>query len=454
MPSVSPVTLEVNFPRVFVVGCPSFFEFSLLNASHLPLHDIVLNLNCALLGLIDHVIKLASIDARESRLLHVDVIPQAGGSQPIRCLLDAVQDRNSVRIAGVCSDLIVYERPESPANISVIVKDIQSHRSTGEKAEFGGVKGDVNIHVTDLLPNVQTTNDLLQLRLPDSFIHIRLDPITAPDACEMLSIPAPFLRYFEPADVMQLTPSDGSPDDGAAAHGWRLCAGCAEVSLGRSSQDADLVTRYLPATKENNAKSAVLSRKHALLRMKESEASLSVESLSAHSLVRVGAVQLRPGCPTPVPATEVLSVGPALADLRLRCTVRKPLLPRNLRVANLSEWIGNRVTQGMNEEGNWGRIEFDYLNSAPALWQTLWFQRHIPFGQGHGAAFTIDSPHLDGITGYIHHLRGGFWIECASNLSEAIIVDGHPLRDGDLVPLRDGMKLLIGKIAITLKRVR
>jgi len=448
-----PVTLELNFPRVFVVGCPSFFELSLQVIGEQPLHDIVLSLNCPLLTLTDHLIKLGSMSSRESRLVHVDVVPQAGGSQPIRFLLDAAQERTSVRLSGVCRDFSVYERPETPANISVIVKDIQSHRSTGDKAEFGGMKGDVNIHITDLLPNVQTANDLLQLRLPDAFIPTRLDSITAPDACEMLSIPDIFLRYFEPADVIQITPANVSTD-GDSPLGWRLCSATAEVALGRSSQDADLVTRFLPTTSENNAKSAVLSRKHALLRVVESTAEVTVESLSAHALVRVGSQLLRPGCPTSVPPTEMLSIGPALADWRLRCTVRKPLLPRNFRVANLTSWLGQRITQTMIEDGNWGRIEFDYLNSAPTFWRTVWFHRYVPFGSGHGNALLFDTTQLEGTPGYLHHIRGCFWIECTTECEGIITVDGHALRDGDIVPLRDGMKLTLGGLEHIVKRVR
>lgn len=444
--------LSLNFPRVFVAGCPSFFEFVLHNASETHLLDLALTINSPLLGLSDHVIKLGALCGFESRHGHVDVVPQDIGTQPIRVLVDAFHERDVLRLTGTCREFEVYARPESPANVSVIVHDIQSHRSHGDKAEFGGMKGDVNIQITDLLRNVQTVNDLLQLRIPDVFHPLRLDAINSPDACEMLSIPEVFLRYFEPADVLELKP--GTPPQGDAPHGWRLCSASATLSLGRSTQDADIVTRFLPAGTENNAKSALISRKHALLHINEATGEIHVESLAAHSAIRIGTVQPRAGELTPVPASEVLGIGQALADIRLRCTVRKPLLPRRFRVANLSQWIGDRITQNLSDEGNWGRVELDYLNTTPCFWRTVWFHRYVPVGQGHGNVIEIDTDQMDGTPAYLHHLRGCFWIECASEKKDLIVVEGLPLTEGDLVPLRDGMKLTLGGVEHSVKRVR
>ena len=452
-PSLPPVVLSLNFPRVFVVGCPSFLQISLHNQGGSSLLEVVLSLSCPLLGLVNHVVKIGAVTSCESRLIHVDVVPQSGGSQPVRCRLEGVFERNLLCLDGTCSDFMAYERPDSPANVSFIIHDIQSNHSTGDKADFGSVKGDVTLNITDVFKDVQSVNQLLQLRLPDFFIPVHLAAIAAAERCEMLCIPDAFLRCYEPSEVLQLTPV-GSEADGDATHGWRLCAGTAELALGRSSQDADVVTRFLPATVENNARSAVLSRKHALLRLDEADARITVESLSAHGLVRVGATQIRPGCPTPVSKDDVLSLGPALSDFRLRCSVRKPLLPRHFRLANLTGWIGNGATQSMAEDGNWGRVIFEHLNSAPALWQTLWFHRHIPFGTRHGAVLALDAALAEGVSGYFHHLRGCFWLECTSETPGLVQVDGHPLLDGDIVPLREGMKVRLGGIELALKNVR
>ncbi len=450
--SSSAFHLALSFPRVFVAGYPSFFEVRLLNNSTQPLFDVMLSINCPTLGLVDHLLKPGTLASGESKHLHVDVTPQMAGSQPIRCLLEGLQDRESLRYSGVCRDFHVHERPDSPSNISIIVQDIQSHRSGGDKGEFGSVKGDVNIHITDLLHGLKTVNDLLLVRLPEVLLPVRLDAVHSPDACDMLSIPELFLRYFEPAEVLHLMPVQEL--EGATPQGWRLCGGEAVVALGRGTQDADLVTRFLPITAENNAKSMLLSRKHALLRMSEAKGGLLGESLAAHATMRVGAQALRPGELTPVPSGEVLGIGPPLAEIRLRCTVRKPLLPRRFRVANLAAWIGNRITQAMTEESNWGRVEFDYLNSAPTPWHTLWFHRYISVGHGHGAVLDLGSPAHDRTTAYLHHLRGCFWIECTSEGEGRIFAEGQDLHDGDIVPLREGMKLTLGSIEVVVKRVR
>lgn len=447
------VRLALNFPRVFVVGCSSFFEYVVHSASERALMDVVLTFNCPVLGLSDHVIKIGAIAPFESRHGHVDITPLTAGSQPIRCLLEASCERDSLRFSGVCRDFEVYAQPDSQSNVSVIVQDIQSHRSGGDKGEFGSVKGDVNINITDLLPNVKTVNDLLQLRLPDSFLPIRLEAMHSQDACETLSIPEVFLRYIEPADILHISPAVDVPA-GDAPRGWRLCGSAAAVVLGRSSQDADLITRFLPSSTENNARSALLSRRHATMRMNEAKGGILVESLAAHAAVRVGTQTLQPGVLTPVPGGEVVGIGQALSDLRLRFTVRKPLLPRRFRVANLSEWIGHRITQDMNEEGNWGHVVVEYLNSAPALWHTHWFHRSIPVGHGHGTVLDLGPSAQDGTSAYLHHLRGGFWLECTQEGEGHITVEGLPLSRGDIVPLRDGMKVRMAGQDLLVKRIR
>lgn len=447
------VRLALNFPRVFVVGYSSFFEYTVHSASDRPMFNLVLTLHCPLIGLVDHVIKLGALAAYESKHGHINITPSMAGSQPIRCHMVATQGRDSLCCVGACRDFEVYEKPDSPANVSVIVQDIQSHRSGGDKGEFGSVKGDVNIHITDLLPSVKTVNELLQLRLPDSFLPVHLNAISTPEAGDVLSIPEVFLRYFEPTDVLQLVPTDAG-EDGDSTRGWRLCSSSAALALGRSTQDADLVTRFLPASTENNARSALLSRKHALLRIKGTGPELLVESLAAHSAVRVGSQALRPGVLTLVPDGEVLGIGQALSDIRLRCTVRKPHMPRSFRVSNLSDWIGSRVTESMVEEGDWGRVELEPLNSSPAFWRTIWFHRCISFGSGNGVVLHLDVPTFNDTPGYIHHLRGCFWLECSNAGEGRLSVEGLPLAGGDIVPLRDGMKLDLGGAALTVKRIR
>jgi hypothetical protein len=354
---------------------------------------------------------------------------------------------------GVWKRLTVYERPQSPANVSVIIQDIQSHRSDGDKAEFGGVKGDVNIAVHDLLPKIQSLNDLIQLELPNDFRAVLLHRSLKTDDTEVLRIPNPFLKNYQPADVIHLSPENDSSTAEGPLMSWRLCSGSAGVILGRSSQDCDLVTRFLPGTSENAAKSATLSRKHAILRITP-EGRFQAEALTSHALVHVGTATAPTGVPVPIQDGEVVSLGPPMSEFRLSCRLQNVALVRRFRIANFGNCAASRVKPPQSTNPDWGRAEFECLNSSFSFWNVVWFQAPVPFGSVSDGRIGVNSSDLDSALGYFHHHHGAFWVESCAQRDGAVVLNGTHLEDGDIAPLQDGSVLELNGMKFRLSRVR
>ena len=445
--------LHLNFPRILVFGCPSSFEYRLTNSGALPASDVSITVTCSSLGLTGHESIIGTLAPGASREGHIEVQPEAVGAPTLRFEVEAAYGKQIVRLEGYRKRLTVYDPPKSPANVSVIIQDIQSHRSEGDKAEFGGVKGDVNISVHDLLPKIQSLNDLIQLELPDDFRPVLLQPSLRKDDTEILRIPAPFLKFYQPADVIHLAPDGEVANAEGPLNAWRLCAGSSGVILGRSSQDCDLVTRFLPCNSENNAKSATLSRKHALLRITP-QGRVQAESLTSHALVHVGTATAPTGVPLPLQEGEVISMGPSMSEFRLSCSLRYVSLARKFRITNFGDSAASRVKLAKSSVADWGRAEFTFLNSTPSFWNLVWFHAPVPFGSVSNGRIGVNSPNLDAALGYFHHHQGAFWIESCAQRDGAVMLNGTQLDDGDIAPLQDGSVLELNGIKFQISRVR
>ena len=442
--------LSLNFPRILVADYPSFIEVVVCNDTGFPLRDAAVVLDCPMLGLNGKREQLPDLADGQQTVRHIDVTPQRAGSQPVRCTLEIIDGRSAVQLIGVCGSYLIYEKPENLNSLSIVVQDIQSHRSDGDKGEFGSIKGDVSLNFTDLV-NIKSVNDLLRVQLPDAYQPVLLERSTAGSTqATYLSIPGPFLNVFEPVDVAMLTPHH--PDLGAI----RISSFNAEVLLGRNGEAVDLVTHFMPADAENQKRTQLLSRVHAKLSLSGHPLMLQASAISANSLVCVGSTAVRPGDTAKLPDLEMLTLGAPPADFRIRCAVRSQNPPRPIRIANLQKWIGQRTTESFAEtdEQDSGRVDLDLTNSQPARWRLQWFHRSVSFGRSKGANITFDLPSLDAIHGYLHHRRGTFWIECASPSSHSIVVNDYPLADGDILPLKDGNTLLIGGERIDYGRIR
>ena len=445
-----PARLELNFPRVFVSRCGSFMEFRVTNVSPQPLLDVRVTLSCGILGFPANITEVGGLRPGESRLAHLDTLPEGIGSQVLRCQVEFGMGRDWHQFEGTFPHITVYERPETVSNVSVVIQDIQSNRDSAAKSEMGGIKGDVNISLSNLLPKIQTVNDLIQLRLPDAFFEVGLTPGRRRDFTEVLNIPAEFLRVYEPAESIHLAPAGHQPiaDDPS---GWRLVGGAgSSLFCGRSTADCDFTLRFFPASEENKQRTTYLSRRHA--RLHHASGHLYVENASlSGGLLCVGQQPVKTGTVCLLPESDLLSLGQPPGEYRLRCRTIPPPAHRTIRIANLSQWAGRSLPE---TEPDWGLTSVLPENSVPAFWNTLWFHSRTSFGSGVEAAMMLDTQRLDPIHGYVHHRHGMFWLENASSEGGGVSVDGIALGDGDIAPLRDGAVILLGDQELICRRQR
>ncbi|WP_395744528.1 FHA domain-containing protein [Prosthecobacter sp.] len=465
----SSVTLQLAFPKVFVAGFGSFFHARLVNDDSEPLRSPVLTFSCPDFDPPEVSVPFDVIAPGGGyQDVTVSVSPVRAGSRPLGVVVEfSDKDLGSARIA-TWEGLTIFEKPANEINVTNIIRDVQSHRSSGDKAEFGAVKGDVSINVTNSMGDVRTLNDLLAATFPAQFVSVRLRGFGTTDmfvVSERRRIPPALLRVFEPASVLSLTPRVPAGSAPAAAPlGWRLKGGGQPLVLGRSSQDVDLVTRFMPANPSNDSMSAGMSRRHARLSVCR-EGRLQVENLTSGNVVVVGSQFVPSGALMQVNPGQQISLGTVPADLRLAVKLLPPP-HQEIRVINIHEWSGNTATAHHAEVQHpaWGHAVFTWPNSAPSFWRTAWFTRQVSFGSGGEVAIQLaDDPAEDLLSpchGFFHYLRGCYWLEVISSrgnvtLSDPHVLDGQPfpVLPGQIAPLRGGMTLTLGRNVLDVARV-
>lgn len=443
---------DLNFPRVLIAGCGSFFEYRLTNEAAEAVANLQVTLTCHALGLVRQPAEIASLLPGDSRVVHVDVLPESAGAPLLRIQVEGVVGRSLVTWEGVGKDVFIAGRPESVSSISVVVQDIQSHRSQGEKAGFGAVAGDANINISNLLPPTPTLNDLLKLRLPDEYVPVHLQTLT-PGPASVVTIPPSFLGTFEPADVVELIRPDVTLSEEVLA-GWRLCAG-PHLVIGRSSMDCDVPARFLPSSPENAKRSGMLSRRQAVLHM-AADGRLEVENVSrSGGLVFAGTQNVRFEEKAPLSGGVPLCLGNRPGELQLTVQIIPPIGKRRLRCSNWDRWGGCAMAGAPPwTEPDWGRANVRFLNTSPAFWQPLWFAAMISFGSSLEADLCIPDSDLEPVHGYFHRTGRCFWIENAAAEGNGVLVNAKPLACGEMAPLRDGARLVLGSVALKVQRIR
>lgn len=456
-----PVTLQLAFPKVFVAGFGSFFYTRLINDDEAPLRAPVVTFICPELDPPEVAVPFDVIVPGGYQDVTVSINPVRAGSRPLGIVVEFSDKDSSAARVGNWEGMTIFEKPANEINVTNIIRDVQSHRSSGDKAEFGAVKGDVSINVTNSMGDVRTLNDLLAAAFPVQFQTIRLRGFGTTDmfvVSDRRRIPHSLLRVFEPMSALSLRPCSTPPGTSAdpSAHGWRLKGGGQPLVLGRSSADADLVTRFMPANPSNDIMSAGMSRKHARLSVSK-EGQVQVENITSGNVVHIGSQFVPSGALMLLAPGQSMSLGTAPADLRLSVSL-KPALNQDARIINLQEWAGTTPTahHADIERPSWGHAVFEWPNSAPSFGHTVWFTRLAPFGSAMDAAVRLhDDPAEDLLApchGFFHYLRGCYWVEVISprgevTLSDPHLQDGQPITilPGQMAPLRSGMTLTIGR---------
>ncbi|MBL9132736.1 MAG: FHA domain-containing protein [Verrucomicrobiaceae bacterium] len=463
-----PITLQLAFPKVFVAGFGSFFYARLVNDDAAPLRAPVVTFTCPDFDPPEVAVPFEIIAPGGYQDVTVSINPARAGSRPLGVVVEFSDKDISSALVGNWEGMTIFEKPANEINVTNIIRDVQSHRSSGDKAEFGAVKGDVSINVTNSLGEVRTLNDLLSAAFPVHFQTIRLRGFGTTDMfviSDRRRIPHALLRVFEPMSALSLRPLTAPPGTSTdpTVQGWRLKGGGQPLVLGRSSADADLVTRFMPANPSNDTMSAGMSRKHARLSVSK-EGQIQVENITSGNVAHVGGQFVPSGALMLLAPGQWMSLGTAPADLRLSVSL-KPALHQDARIINLQEWAGTTPTahHADVERPAWGHAVFEWPNSAPSFWHTVWFTRIAPFGSAMDAAVRLpDDPAEDLLApchGFFHYLRGCYWIEVISprgevTLSDPHVQDGQPIAilPGQMAPLRSGMTLTIGKNVLSVAK--
>jgi hypothetical protein len=465
--SLDPIlTLHLDFPKILVAGAGSRFNACITNIGTEPLQNIAVTFACADFDPPELTIELEELQPGGRQEQPVSILPTQVGSRPLICTVEFTQGTQTQSLYGNWEGLTIFERPSSQVSITNIVQDVQSHRSSGEKAEFGAVKGDVSINLTNNLAQIQSLNDLLAITLPPAWREVPLRGLTSTAirrTSDRRRIPASFLRVYEPMAAMHIRPL-GAPALTASdpsARGWRLRGGAgSQLVLGRSSNDVDLVTRFMPADPASDSKSAGLSRKQARFFV-NAAGLLTVENISSGNVVIVGRTAVPVGGSSLLSSDQVLSLGTPPADLRLNVRLA-PTPGHSIRLGNLEEWQGYGPSRHLpaEPEATWGHAMIDWLNSAASYWQTVWFSRLAAFGSASDVPLKLDDSDLDPCHGFLHYFCGCYWLEVISQRGGVTLHDPQnpathapvPIPPGVIVPLRGNMTLTLGNTSFLLTK--
>ncbi len=413
----------------------------------------VLTLACADFDPPEVTLELGDVAAGARVDKTISTTPMRPGSRPIACTLEFGLGADAKSFFATWEHLTIFERPASEINITNIVRDVQSHRSTGDKAEFGGMKGDVSINLTNNLNQIHTLNDLLSATVPDELHRLSLRSLTTTEFgyfSDRRRIPGHFLRVHEPMVSLSLRPQSApAPDPRSPVMcGWRLRGSGAPLTLGRSSVEADMVTRFMPVDAANDSKSAGLSRRQARLSV-NAQNQVQVENISSGNIVLAGRMAVPVSGMALLPPDQSLALGTPPSDLRLGVRL-SPAPQHDVRLMNVMEWQGYGPSRHLPSEvsGTWGHAIFDWQNSAPSYWHTVWFDHLAAFGAAADVAVSLADSSLDACHGFFHHLLGCYWLEVVSPRGGVTLSDPQcgevVVSPGMMVPLRSGMTLQLG----------
>ncbi len=466
MSLVPPLSLHLDFPKIFVAGAGCRFSACVSNIGTEPLQNIAVTFACADFDPPELTIELEDLQPGGRHEKPVSILPTQVGNRPLICTVEFTQGTQTQNLYGTWEGLTIFERPSSQVSITNIVQDVQSHRSSGEKAEFGAVKGDVSINLTNNLAQIQSLNDLLAITLPPAWRKVPLRGLTSTAirrTSDRRRIPAAFLRVYEPMAALHIRPLGAPPlsASDATARGWRLRGGAgSQLVLGRSSNDVDLVTRFMPADPASDNKSAGLSRKQARFSV-NAAGLLTVENISSGNVVIVGRTAVPVGSGSLLSSDQALSLGTPPADLRLHVRLA-PTPGHSIRVGNLEEWQGYGPSRHLpaEPEATWGHALIDWLNSAPSYWQTVWFSRLAAFGSASDVPLRLDDAGLDPCHGFLHYFCGCYWLEVISQRGGVTLHDPQnpdthapvSIPPGVIVPLRGNMTLTLGNTSFLLTK--
>ena len=431
-----PISVAASFERVLIAGCSSYFSVRIDNLSGETITLVELWVESTAFTRSPRV-RLARLGPGAAVERSIEIQVTEPGHPLLNCTLEFEIGPDRYSYTGNRS-IRVLERPASLNTVSISVGDILSNRD-------GGVSDNERAVVSNLvdLSKIQTLNDLLNLEIPKKFESIRLyedfksRTIRSGESAATLSIIDASSSKADPGHVLELRPITGNPDSSITI------VSRAVFRIGRSRTDTDFAAWFLPRSPENDARTRRLSRVHAVCEVSGSalwlkDAGSSNGSNYENKPLRTGVQLERRG---------LLELG---GDFRLQAVYFPSAFSGLPPITNLSRWAMPDSGQHSSVRG---AVRFeqppDTLESAHVPWRTLWLLSDATFGNSHANPLPLTHGGLGDTQGRIYALHGCFLLENLIHGS-GVVVDGCPLRPGELLPLRKGMRVMLGNSAYDL----
>jgi len=438
-----PLSLGLNFDRVFVAENPSTFEIMVESTSEMPLENVeILFESARALGNSLRFVFKRIAPAQKLRR-RIEIEPQRAGNFVLQC--SVMMEMRGEKQSFIGSRALRVNAIPDTSSIVVNIGDIQGNDG-GANAGLGAEYGDVKISNLVDASKIRTLNDLLDLELPEKFqlLDLQLDyqlslrslTVARAGLEKALSIPPTLVGVCQPGTVLRLTPAD-------AASGPELkLVARPRFTFGRSRQKADFVAWFWPRSKENDARTMRIGGLQASAEARK-ETVFVCDAKSANGSTYNG-VSLEPesGIPLDRRGTLAFATEYELDVLHVPTRLEKgPPVISNIRL-----WNGpaDSVTPLL------GAVRFAPVNSEPTPFQTLWLLSDAEFGRSHSNPLIFPDETLAEIQGRFLHWRGCFWLENGVT-NQGVTVDHTHLNAGDIAPLATGQRLRLGKTVYRLE---
>lgn len=432
-----PLTLGLNFDRVFVAENPSTFEILVESQSEMPLENVEILFESARTLGNPLRFDFKRIAPAQKLRRRIEIEPNRAGNFVLQC--SVMMELRGEKQSFIGSRPLRVNAVPDTSNIVVNIGDIQGNDG-GANAGLGAEYGDVKISNLVDASNIRTLNDLLDLELPEKFqlLDLQLDyqlslrslTVARAGLEKTLSIPSALVGVCQTGVILRLTPTDT-----ASGPEFKLVAR-PRLTFGRSRQEADFVTWFWPRSKENDAKSMRISGIQAVAEAHQ-KSIFACDAQSANGSTYNG-VALEPETGIPLDRRGTLAFGAAyeLDVLHVPSRLEKgPPAITNLRLWNGPEDPGTPLL---------GSVRFVPVNTEPTPFQTLWLLSDAEFGRSHSNPLIFPDETLAEIQGRFLHWRGCFWLE--NNVAnEGVTIDQVNLDAGDIAPLATGQRLRLGQ---------
>jgi len=260
--------------------------------------------------------------------------------------------------------------------------------------------------------------------------------VAVPPAEPVWQRPASLPGAGEPGTVLKLTPAQPSQP---ALH----VVARAVFKIGRSLQQADFVTRFLPPSVANDDLTNQLSRIHVLAERAGDHLALRDGNGSTPSVngTTLDDEPLDASQPKTLRHRALLTLGGVFS---------LEIIPLTTPAA-ASLQIGGLEPQAVaTPPGPGGAVFFVPIQRQPTPRDTVWIFNEAGFGLDAAQRIVWDTRGLDGSPASFFHSRGSFWLANRTLDSGVLRVAGVPLAAGEIAALGKGQELRISAHTFTI----